>query len=120
MQGHPDSWLEGIRLENVRLSVASDPQAPFERGGHALQIHRARDLTLKDVQVGWGDLRAGEWQSAIAVDEAKELFIDGFRGRTATPSAASPALSLSRVERAMIQHSRAEPGTGTFLGLAGR
>jgi hypothetical protein len=120
MQGHPDSWLEGIRLENVRLSVASDPQAPFERGGHALQIHRARDITLKDVQVGWSDLRAGEWQSAIAVDQAKELLIDGFRGRTASPDAALPAIALSRVEGAMIRHCRADPGTGTFLGLAGR
>src|SRR5439155_24293099 len=63
LNGHPDSPLEGIRLENVRLFVSSDPNAPFETGGPALQIQRVHDFTLQDVAVVWEDLRAGEWGS---------------------------------------------------------
>src|SRR5262249_2585188 len=30
IHGRPDSPIEGVRLQNVRLSVSSDPDAPFE------------------------------------------------------------------------------------------
>jgi hypothetical protein len=119
LRGHPESWLEGVRLESVRLTLAADPAAPFEQGGHALQIHHARDLTLKDVEVTWGELGGGDWQSALAVDGAQDLLIDGFRGRQAALDGSHPAISLSRVDGALLRNCRAAPGTGTFLGLAG-
>jgi polygalacturonase len=118
IHGHPESWIDGVRLQNVRLFVSSDPEAPFERGGHALQIERVKNFTLKDVEVVWEDLGHGEWQSAISVDEAKDLLIEGFKGRQAMPGAPTPAVLLRRVEGATLRHCRAEPGTSTFLGLA--
>jgi Glycosyl hydrolases family 28 len=133
LHGHPESWLEEIRLENVRLFLSADPNAPFEHGGHALRIERARNVTLEDVEVVWEDhpLRgrcppAGEWRSAVSVEEAEDLVIDGFRGRQALPEAgrrpspAPPAIALDRVAGALVRNCRAAPGTGTFLGLAGR
>src|SRR5262249_974890 len=119
LNGHPDSPLEGIRLENVRLFVSADPNAPFEKGGPALQIQRVRDFELKDVEVIWEGPGSGDWQSAIVVNQAQDLRIDGFRGRQAVPGGAAPAIALHQVEGALIRPCRAAPGTSTFLGLAG-
>jgi hypothetical protein len=69
--------------------------------------------------VVWEDLGDGEWRSAIAVDEAKDLLIDGFKGRQAVTDGAAPALSLSRVQEAVIRNCRAVPGISTFLSLEG-
>jgi hypothetical protein len=117
IQGRADSPIEGLRLESVRLHVDADPAAPFERGGPALQVRHARDLALRDVEVTWGELRAGEWGSALAVEEARDLEIDRFRGRGATATA--PAIHLRDVQEARIRNSRAPEGTGTFLSLSG-
>jgi hypothetical protein len=119
LQGQEASWLENIRLENVSLRVAADPEAPFEKGGHAVQIRRARGLTLKDVEVIWESPEAGEWRSAIAVEEAEQLLLDGFKGRQAKPESEEPAISFKQVQGALIRNCVAAPGTSTFLSLAG-
>jgi hypothetical protein len=38
INGHPASWLEGVRLDNVKLFVASDPSAPYEHTATALTV----------------------------------------------------------------------------------
>jgi hypothetical protein len=119
IRGRPDSPLEGIRLENVRLFVSADPAAPFEKGGPALQIEQVRDFALKEVAVIWDEVGAGDWQSAIAVDQAQDLWIDGFRGRQAVPGGPAPVIALHQVQGATIRRCRAEPGASTFLGLSG-
>jgi hypothetical protein len=104
LQGRPDSPIEGVRLQGVRLHVDADPGAPFEPGGPALHVRHARDLALKDLEVTWGELRAGEWQSALVVEEARDVLIDGFRGRSAAPG--RPAIDLRSVEGALMRNSR--------------
>ena len=53
LNGHPDSWLDGIRLDNVRLFVSHDPQAPYENTRAALTLRDARNFTMKDVEIRW-------------------------------------------------------------------
>jgi hypothetical protein len=57
---------------------------------------------------------SARWTSPLAVEDAADLSVDGFRGALPKGSAA-PAISLARVDGAVIRDSRAMPGTGTFL-----
>jgi hypothetical protein len=120
ISGHPDSPLEGVRLENVRLSVSSDPDAPLVTGGPALQVRRVKQFTLKDVQVIWENPPTGEWGSAITVEDARELTVDGFSGRQALPDGTCPAIALHQVKSALLRNCRTDRGTGTFLEVGGR
>ena len=43
INGHPESWLEGLRLENVKLFLAADPAAYAEKAVHAMQFRWAKD-----------------------------------------------------------------------------
>jgi hypothetical protein len=38
INGHPDSWLDGVSLDNIRLFVANDPQSPLQKTVHAMQV----------------------------------------------------------------------------------
>jgi polygalacturonase len=51
--GHPDSWLEDISFENVKLVVAHDPEAAYDKAEHGLVFKQARNLRLKDVEIVW-------------------------------------------------------------------
>ncbi|MGE5360030.1 MAG: glycosyl hydrolase family 28 protein, partial [Bacteroidales bacterium] len=119
INGHPDSWLEDITLDNVRLYLTSDPKAPYDKAVHALDISRVRNLTLRAVEVNWGQPSSATWQSALNVQEAANVTIDGFGGRQAG-KAASAAIVLARVQGANVQNCRAPDGTGTFLRVSGR
>lgn len=55
--GHAESWLDGLSLENVRLSMAADPTAPFDYADHALEFRRVRNLKMKSVEVSWENPR---------------------------------------------------------------
>jgi hypothetical protein len=51
IQGHPASWLEGVRLDNVKLFVSSDPKAPYEQTAAALVVRQARRLRMTNVEI---------------------------------------------------------------------
>jgi hypothetical protein len=38
IKGHPDSWLENVSLENIKLFLTSDPSAPYDKAVHAMQF----------------------------------------------------------------------------------
>ncbi len=117
--GHPDSWLEGVSLENVKLTVAHDPQAPYDRAVHGLLFRQARDLRLRDVEVAWEEPGSGNWESALAFDEVEDLVLDGVSAGQAPGSVSAPAVLLNQVDTAVIRDCRAKPGTGTFLLFSG-
>ena len=52
INGHPDSWLENVSLENVKLFMSHDPASPLETAEQAMKIRWARNLKL-DVE-GFG------------------------------------------------------------------
>jgi hypothetical protein len=119
IQGHKESWLDGITIENFRLYVSADPFAPYDKAENALDFRRARNLKLKDVQVFWEEPSLKTWKSALYFEDVSAVDIEKFAGRQAWPGAKTPAVMLNQVSDARISQCRAPEGTGTFLGLTG-
>jgi hypothetical protein len=119
INGHPDSWLDGITFENIKLFLSSDPSAPYDKAVHAFKFRRARNLKLRDIEVIWEKPELKKWESALYLEDIQGLEIDGFRGKQAWPGAESPAIQLNRVQEAMIRACSPLPGTETFLRIAG-
>lgn len=120
INGHPDSWLEDIALEDVTLYLTADPAAPYDKAVDALSFKQVRNLRLRDVEVRWGEPASRRWQSALRLEQVDGLTLDGFAGRQAG-AATSPgaAIVFDRVEDVVVRHSVAAPGTGTFLRILG-
>jgi len=119
INGHPDSWLDGITFENIKLFLSSDPSAPYDKAVHGFKFQRARNLRLRNVEVTWEKPELKKWGSALYLEDIQGLEIDGFRGKQAWPGAESPAIQLNRVREAMIRACSPLPGTETFLRIAG-
>jgi hypothetical protein len=117
--GHPDSWLDDIAFENVRLTIAHDPEAAYDKAVHALVFKQARNLRLRDVEIVWEGQAYERWQSALALDEVKDVTLDGVAAVQAPGAEKAPAVLLSQVETALVRNCRAAAGTGTFLLLTG-
>jgi polygalacturonase len=77
INGHPDSWLDGIRLDNVRLFVSHDPQAPYENTQAALTLRDARNFTMKDVEIRWEKPESATWKAGLQVENVTDLLLDG-------------------------------------------
>ena len=77
LNGHPDSWLDGIRLDNVRLFVSHDPQAPYENTRAALTLRDARNFTMKDVEIRWEKPESPTWKAGLQVENVADLLLEG-------------------------------------------
>jgi polygalacturonase len=117
MNGHPDSWLDGVAIENLKLFVSNDPESPLQKTVNAMEIRWARNLKLKDVEVTWDKPSSDKWQSALRLVDVDDVELNGFRGRPA--AAAAPAVQFTNVEGVVVRNSKALPGTTVFLGVAG-
>ena len=115
--GHPQSWLDDINLENIKLYLSTDPSAAYDRSVHAMYFHLAKNLKLKDVQVLWGKPESPKWQSALYFQDVNGLKVEGFNGAPA--KAEMPAVVLDDVGGATITDSQSRPGTQVFLRVAG-
>jgi hypothetical protein len=120
INGHPDSWLEDITIDNLQLYLSSDPAAPYDKAVHALAFQQVKNLKLRDVEVTWGEPASPKWQSALSLDQIKGLILDSFSGGPAKPGSVYPAVLMTNVEDAVVRSSRAADGTGIFLHVAGR
>ena len=118
INGHPESWLDGVSIENLRLFVANDPASPLQKTVNAMQIRWARNLKLKDVEVIWDNPASDKWQSALRLEDAQDVELDGFRGRQA--GASVPAVQFANVEDAVVRNSKALPATAVFLEVSGK
>ena len=105
MQGHPDSWLEGVRFNHVRLFVSHAPDAPYETTGAAMTLKYARDVAMKDVEILWDGPRAPTWQSGLVVDKAQDLLLQDAR-IDAAPGSNQPVLQLNDVDGVLVRQSR--------------
>ncbi|MFN8005978.1 MAG: glycosyl hydrolase family 28 protein [Terriglobia bacterium] len=119
INGHPESWLEGVRLENIRLFLSSDPTAYGQKAVHAMKFRWAKDLKLKDVEVIWDKPESTKWESALYLEDVKGLQIDEFTGRQAKLDSETPAVVLNQVEDALIRDSAPREGTRVFLSVQG-
>ncbi len=76
INGHPDSWLEGIRLDNVKLFVSSDPKAPYETTTTALTLRQARGLRVSNLEIGWETPHAPTSTTGLLLDQVKDAIFD--------------------------------------------
>ncbi len=118
--GHPESWLDGITFENIKLFMSTDPNALYDRSVHALSFRWARNLKLKDVEVIWDKPALDQWQSALRIEDVSGLTLDGFAGRQAWPDRDTPAVIFTKVSDAVVRNSQALEGTKVFLKVAGQ
>ena len=98
INGHPDSWLDGIRLDNVQLFVSHDPQAPYENTQAAMTLRHARNFTMKDVEIRWEKPESPTWKAGLQVEGAGDLLLDGVEAAT--------RMTLKDVENVTVRHSR--------------
>jgi hypothetical protein len=136
IHGCPESVIEGVRLERVRLRVRKSPleegyggnfdlrstndlrTALFAHDIPGLYFRHVDDLRVKDFDVSWEDGLAAFFTNGIAGEDFEDVEIRGFRGRQAHVGAGSPAaIQLARGEGISIRDCRAAAGTGTFLEM---
>ena len=89
--GHPDSWLEDITIENFKLHISQDPRASYDKADHCLKFQQVKNLKLKGIEIFWDTPESPAWESALYLEDIKGLELDGFRGRQAKAVAAVPA-----------------------------
>ena len=118
-QGHAESRLEGLRIENLKLHLATDPQAPYDQAEHALVFRHANDVQLKNVEVHWQRPALDQWNSALFLDRVRGVTLDGFSGQGAAPDPAKSAVWLNDAAEVTLQNSRALTGTAVFLKVTG-
>lgn len=119
IHGHPESRLEGLTIENLKLFLATDPTAAFDYADHAIEIRQAKGLKLKKVEVAWENPVLPAWRSALNLEDVQGLELDGFSARGA-PNRDVPAVILNNVKEATIRNARALQGTTTFLKVEGK
>jgi hypothetical protein len=105
MQGHPDSWLEGIRLNHVRLFVSHGVDAPYESTTAALTLRYARDVAMKDVEIRWEEPHTATWQSGLMADQVQDLLLEDLR-IDAAPGSNQPVLRLNDADGVLIRQSQ--------------
>lgn len=103
--GHPDSWLDGIRLHHVRLFVSHANDAPYESTAAAMTLKYARNIVLRDVETLWDEPHASSWQSGMVAEHVQDLLLQDAR-IDAPPGSTQPALRLSDVDGMSVLQSR--------------
>ena len=106
INGHPDSWLEDIHLENVRLFVSHDPAAPYESTRAAIALRQARNFVMKDVEVRWEPPPAETWRSVLTAADVEGLRLDSV-DLEAAPQSTAPVIELTNASKVILQSSHA-------------
>lgn len=120
INGHPNSWLDGVTFDNVKLFISSDTTVAYDKGVHAFKFQMAKNLKLRNVEVCWEKPESKQWRSALYVEDVKELEIENFSGRQAKPGSDIAAVEFNRVNGAVIRNCQAKEGTSTFLSILGK
>jgi polygalacturonase len=120
--GHPDSWLDGIAFENVKLVVGHDPAAPYDKTVRALTFKQAKNLTLRNVEVEWGEPGYEGWKNALYLEDIKGFELDGVRAHQAQTgtAAADAVIVMNRVTDGWVRDCRAAADTNVFIDVLGR
>jgi hypothetical protein len=119
--GHPENWLDVITMENIKLFIAHDPAAPYDKAMHALKFQYAKNLKLRNIEVIWQKPEFRQWKCALALADIQGLELDGIRGRQAQPGfeKSAAAVFLDQVDNALVRNCEAAPGTGLFMAIQG-
>jgi hypothetical protein len=104
IQGHPDSWLQGIRFSNVRLFVSHGADAPYENTAAAMTLKYARDVKMTGVEIHWEEPHATTWQSGFVAGQVKGLTLDDV-DFDAAPGSTKPVMRLDDVDGVTLRDS---------------
>jgi hypothetical protein len=83
INGHPYNPLEGVTFENVKLFMAHDARAPYDKAEFALKFMLDKNLKLRNVEVQWQAPAYDQWRSALFFEDIQGLEVDHFSGRQA-------------------------------------
>jgi polygalacturonase len=107
INGHPDSWLENIHLDNVRLFVSHDPTAPYENTRTAISLREARKFSMRDIQVSWEGAPSPTWQSSLTAEDVEDLKLESVDLEPA-PGSTAAVVELMSAKSVTLASSRAE------------
>ena len=91
----------------------------MKEGPTALTIENVRNFSLKQVEIEWGALGPDQWHSALVVENARGLILDGVSAGPAPTGPDAPAVILKAVQGATVRNCQAQAGTAPFVHLAG-
>jgi len=117
INGHPDSWLENITIDNLHLTLTHDPSNPLEKATDALKLRWACNVRLRDVEVQWGEPASQKWRSALSAEDVQDADFSDLALRGARPD--QPALRLVNAGRITLRNARPQAGDAVFLTVAG-
>lgn len=106
IHGHPDSLLENVTLENIRLTVPSDPNSPLQKSGNAITVENARNLSMRNVEIVWEAPVSDEWQSALSVSNVHGLTLDDISAPTSPTNPNTPAVVFTNVDGLEIRNCK--------------
>jgi len=119
IDGHPDSWLDGISFDNVKLFVSTDSAAPYDSAVHAVSCRWAKNLQIKDFEMAWDKPILDKWESALYFEDVNGLELDHFAGQSVRSDRGIPVVVFNKVADATIRNSRALDDTQVFLKVLG-
>lgn len=102
IHGNEDSPIENLSLENVRLTFTDAPHAPLDKSGDGLSIDHVRNLRLSDVEIRWATSQNSHWRSALVVEHARDVILDGVRVQSPPSAPNAPAMVLNDVSDVII------------------
>jgi len=117
INGHPDSWLENVTIDNLHLTLTHDPSNPLEKTTDALKLRWARNVRLRDVEVEWAEPASLKWCSALSAEDVQDADFVDLSLRGARPD--QPALRLVNASGVALRNTRPHPGDSVFLTVAG-
>jgi polygalacturonase len=95
--GHPESWLQGVRLDNVKLFLSSDPNAPYEHTATAVVVRQARGLRMSGVEIDWEKPYSRTWSNGLTLEHVADAILDRVEVRP-TPGSKSQNILLRDVK----------------------
>lgn len=119
IHGHPDSWLENVTIENLKLFLNNDPENPMEKATEALHLRWAKNLRMRDVEVHWEEPASTKWRSAVYGEDIRDSEWEGLSVGPPKAGADEVAVRLVNVEGVTLRNPRALSGTGIFLQVDG-
>jgi hypothetical protein len=119
INGHPDSWLDGVTMENITLILTDDPEAQVQKVKNAFEFRWARNLKLRNVEVIWDKPASDRWESAMSFKDVSGLTLEDISVRQGKPGVPTAAVVLDQVGDAIIRQATAQPGTSVFLDVRG-
>jgi hypothetical protein len=117
IHGHPDSWLENVTIENLKLFLTNAPDNAMEKATSALHVRWARNLRMRDVEVHWGEPASKKWGTAIDAEDVTDSVWENLAVRPAKDAATSPAIRLAKAERITLRNPRLLPGVPILIDI---